>query len=138
MRSFIKSFITQYGGVINVNSHALLKIGDHVGVSSAVIWVHKSLRIGNYVKIGANTIIMDSDAHSLNYLDRRHHATDMKGKKDSGIFIGDDVLIGANSIILKGVSIGDRSIIGAGSVVTCSIPEDCIAAGNPAKIIKRI
>lgn len=51
--------------------------------------------------------------------------------------IGDDVFIGTNCIILKGVTIGARSIIAAGSVVTKSIPADCIAGGNPAKIIRR-
>ena len=51
--------------------------------------------------------------------------------------IEDDVWIGAQSIILKGVTIGARSIIGAGSVVTKSIPSDCIAAGNPCKILKK-
>lgn len=43
-----------------------------------------------------------------------------------------------NTIILKGVTIGARSIIGAGSVVTKSIPSDCIAGGNPAKVIRYI
>ncbi len=47
-------------------------------------------------------------------------------------------MIGARCIILKGVVIGARSVIGAGAVVTRSIPADCIACGNPAKIIKRI
>ena len=50
--------------------------------------------------------------------------------------IGNDVWVGANSIILKGVKIGDGAIIGAGSVVTKNIPAYAIAAGNPAKIIK--
>lgn len=53
------------------------------------------------------------------------------------IIIEDDVMIGTRCIILKGVIIGARSIIAAGSVVTKSIPADCIAAGNPAKVIKQ-
>ena len=56
----------------------------------------------------------------------------------SPIFIEDDVWIGAHSIILKGVTIGARSIIGAGSVVTKSIPADCVAAGNPCKVIRKL
>ena len=52
--------------------------------------------------------------------------------------IEDDVLIGARCIILKGVHIGARSVIGAGSVVAKDIPSDCIAAGNPCKVIKRL
>ena len=62
----------------------------------------------------------------------------MQNKKDSPIKIEDDVLIGANSIILKGVTIGKRTIIGAGSVVTKSIPSDCVAAGNPCRVIKSL
>lgn len=123
-------------GCICVNDNAILEIGHNVNVSSIVLRAHKRISIGNHVDIGANTIIMDSDAHSLDYLDRRNFATDMKAKKDMPILIGDDVLIGANCLILKGVTIGSRSIVGAGSVVTKSIPADCIAAGNPAKVIK--
>ena len=52
--------------------------------------------------------------------------------------IYNDVLIGTRCIILKGVTIGARSIIGSGSVVVKTIPADCIAAGNPCKVIKYI
>lgn len=111
-------------------------IGNNVGISSSVIWAHNSITIGNHVNIGANVIVMDSDAHSLNYLDRRNISLDQQKKKNKPIVIDDDVLIGANSIILKGVHIGSLSVIGAGSVVTGNIPAHCVAAGNPAKVIK--
>ena len=52
------------------------------------------------------------------------------------ICIGEDVFIGANSTILKGVTIGDRSIVASGSVVTKSIPSDQLWGGNPAKKIR--
>ncbi|MBP5615893.1 MAG: sugar O-acetyltransferase, partial [Alphaproteobacteria bacterium] len=52
--------------------------------------------------------------------------------------IGKNVLIGANSILLSGVTIGDNSVVGAGSVVTKDIPANTIAVGNPAKVIKKI
>lgn len=124
------------GGVIAANENASIIIGNNVGISSSVLWAHEAITIGNHVNIGANTVVMDSDAHSLNFQDRRNIANDMKNKKNKPIVIGDDVLIGANCIILKGVVIGEHSVIGAGSVVTSSIPSNCIAAGNPAKIIK--
>lgn len=123
-------------GSICVNNDARLVIGDNVSVSSVTLWSHQGITIGNHVDIGANTIIMDSDAHSLDYRDRRNIEQDMAHKKNAPIVIGNDVLIGANCIILKGVTIGDRTVVGAGAVVTKSIPNDCIAAGNPAKIIK--
>ena len=94
------------------------------------------------MKIGGDCILMDTDAHNLDH--RVRGSGEMIGKfgKDSltaasaPIVIEDDVLIGTRCIILKGVTIGARSIIDAGSVVTKSIPADCIAGGNPAKVIK--
>lgn len=123
-------------GSFCVEEDATILIGNNVGLSSVVLWASRSIIIGNNVKIGANTIVLDSDAHSLDYLLRRDVNTDLKSKCSKQIIIEDDVLIGTNSIILKGVTIGARSIIGAGSVVAKSIPPDCIACGNPAKIVK--
>lgn len=125
-------------GAFELEDNAKLTIGNNVGISSSCLWVYDSLTIGNNTKIGADCIIMDSDAHSLNYLDRRNSKTDRPNAKKQGITIGEDVLIGTRCIVLKGVSIGNRSIIGSGSVVVKSIPDDCIAAGNPAKVIKMI
>ncbi|MBA2585639.1 MAG: maltose acetyltransferase, partial [Chthoniobacterales bacterium] len=51
--------------------------------------------------------------------------------------IGDNVWIGMNAVILKGVAIGENSVVAAGAVVTKSVPENCVVAGNPAKIVKR-
>ena len=125
-------------GCIATNPDTSITIGNNVGMSSPCVWAHTSITIGNHVKIGGDCILMDSDAHSLNYLDRRTPVIDRKNKRNLPIVIEDDVLIGTRCIILKGVTIGARSIIGSGSVVTKSIPADCIAAGNPAKVIKYI
>lgn len=122
-------------GAIYVEKGASLTIGNNVGMSSTRMWVHDSVTIGNNVKIGACVLITDTDAHPLDYLARR---TSNEGTKSAPILIEDDVWVGAHSIILKGVTIGARSIIGAGSVVTKSIPADCVAAGNPCKVIKTI
>lgn len=54
------------------------------------------------------------------------------------ITIGDNVWIGGSSVICPGVTIGDNAVIGAGSVVTKDIPSNCIAVGNPARVIKEI
>lgn len=125
-------------GCIVAYPKATITIGNDVGMSSPCIWAHKSITIGNYVKIGSDCIIMDSDAHSLNYINRRNPHIDKETKTDLPIIIEDDVLIGTRCIILKGVTIGARSVIGSGSVITKSIPSDCIAAGNPCKVIKTI
>ena len=54
------------------------------------------------------------------------------------ITIGDNVWLGGNVVVCPGVSIGSNVVVGAGSVVTKDIPEDCIAAGNPCKVIRKI
>ena len=126
-------------GAFNIEKDGELIIGDWVGMSSVSIRCRSRIIIGDNVNIGADTIIIDSDAHSLNYHDRqRGHSPnlDWENTKSSPISIGDDVFIGARCIIMKGVTIGNRSIIGAGSVVCNNIPNDCVAAGNPCRIIK--
>lgn len=114
---------------------ALIRIGNNVGMSSTRIWIHERLTIGNNVKIGGGVLLIDTDCHPIDYLVRRNSN---EGTCSSPIVIEDDVWIGAQSIVLKGVTIGARSIIGAGSVVTKSIPSDSIAVGNPCKIVKRL
>ena len=123
---------------------SLIEIGDDTGMSSPCIWAKERISIGNRVKIGGDCILMDSDAHNLDYRVRGSMERIGKISKDAltaktaPIIIGDDVLIGTRCIILKGVSIGDRSIIAAGSIVTKSIPADCIAGGNPCRVIRML
>lgn len=123
-------------GVIYATENANITIGNNVGMSSVVLWAHENITIGNHVKIGGNSILIDTDSHNMDYLVRRGQYTDWGVSKP--IVIEDDVFIGVNCIILKGVTIGARSIIAAGSVVTKSIPADCVAGGNPAKVIKSL
>lgn len=104
-------------------------------MSSTRLWIHESARIGTNVKIGGCVLITDTDAHPMDYVARR---SSNDGTKSAPVVIEDDVWVGAHCIILKGVTIGARSIIGAGSVVTKSIPADCVAAGNPCKVIKNL
>lgn len=121
-------------GMIYATENATITIGNNVGMSSTVLWAHKSITIGDHVKIGGNCILIDTDSHNKDYMIRRGQYTDWGVTEP--IVIEDDVFIGMNCIILKGVTIGARSIIAAGSVVTKNIPADCIAAGNPAKVIR--
>ena len=123
-------------GAIEMRKGARLSIGDNVGISSSCLWIYDNLTIESNTKIGADCIILDSDTHSLEYNLRININTDRSNAKKAGIYIGEGVLIGTRCIVLKGVSIGNHTIIGSGSVVTKSIPANCIAAGNPCKVIK--
>lgn len=132
-------------GCIYAYKNSIINIGNNVGISSACLWAKSEIKIGNNVKIGGDCIIMDTDAHSLDFHIRNSQETNEQGElidtilaNSKPILIENDVLIGTRCIILKGVKIGARSIIGSGSIVTKDIPSDCIAAGNPCKVIKYI
>lgn len=120
---------------LEVRDEAKLIIGDNVGMSDVTITCHENITIGNNVLLGVGCQIRDTDNHSLNPKDRLI-GLDWINKKSAPILINDNVFIGMNSIILKGVIIGENSIIGAGSVVTKNIPANEIWAGNPARFIK--
>jgi len=119
-----------------VDDGAELRIGSGSGLSGVSIYCTTKIGIGNNIACGGNVSIWDTDFHSMDFVQRRDNINREKIKK-SPITIGNDVFIGACSIILKGLTIGDRSIIGAGSVVTKSIPSDEIWAGNPARFIRK-
>lgn len=121
--------------VFNVSKKSSkIVIGDNVGISGSTINATVLINIGSNVLIGSGCIISDTDSHPLAYLERRNN--DYSNVKSLPVKICDDVFIGARSLILKGVTIGEKSIIGMGSVVTKDIPANCIAAGNPAQIIR--
>ncbi len=114
-------------------ANARLVIGASFGMTGGTICADESITIGDRVIVGANTTITDTDFHPLDPAQRR---VDPLAGATAPIVIQDDVFIGMNSLILKGVTIGATSVIGAGSVVTRSIPAGVIAAGNPAKVIR--
>ena len=119
-----------------VYKDAVLLFKGKAGLSNVIIVATNHIEIGNNVMIGGGVTIVDSDFHSLDPLDWFTDDDATKAKTDS-VIIGNDVFIGMNSIILKGVHIGDRAIVGAGSVVTKDIPANEVWGGNPAKFIKK-
>lgn len=125
-----------------------LWIGDnsYIGENS-IIRAADRIDIGNNVLIAHNVTIIDTDSHEIDHLKRAASYKSMLTEghpKDKGdvctapITIKDYAWISYNVSILKGVTIGKGAIIGAGSVVTHDIPDFCIAAGNPAKIIRKL
>jgi len=120
--------------ISTLKKEAILKIGDKCGFSGAAISCAESITIGDNVLLGINVIITDTDHHSLDAQERRENT----GITSAPVIIGNDVWIGANSMILKGVNIGNNTVIAAGSVVTASIPANVMAGGVPAKVIKKL
>lgn len=107
---------------------ANLKIGNNCGLSGTVIGCAKSIVIGDNVRMGANTLITDTDWHTDDY----------RTGPNKEVIIEDNVWLGYGVKVLKGVHIGKNSVVGAGSIVTRDIPANVIAAGNPCKVVKQI
>jgi acetyltransferase-like isoleucine patch superfamily enzyme len=107
-------------------AEAEIRIGNDCGFSGTVIAGFRSIVLGDHVICGANTLITDSN----------WHPEDPRSGRPSPVRIDDNVWLGVNAIVLRGVSIGTNSVIGAGSIVTSNIPANVIAAGNPCRVIK--
>jgi len=105
--------------------NAKIKIGDHCGFSGTSIGAAREIIIGNNVLCGANVVITDFDWH-----------LDISNTEPRPVIIHDNVWIGLNTVVLKGVEIGENSIIGANSLVVSNIPANVIAGGNPCKVLK--
>jgi len=115
-----------------------LLLQDNVGISASAIICNHKITIGRHVVIGGNTVIYDTDFHSLNPVHRGNPQMDKDNTKWAPVLIGDNVFIGAHTTILKGVTIGNNSVVGACSVVTKDIPSNEVWAGNPAVFIRKI
>lgn len=133
-------FLTNTAGITNPMvlecvKDGRIEIGNNSGLTSTIISARTRVCIGEHVKIGANVRLFDHDFHALGFEDRRDSKRDAVNARSAEIVIEDDVFIGANSIILKGVRIGRGSIVGAGSVVSIrEIPPFSKVMGNPACI----
>ena len=121
--------------------HPAIQIGDNVGVGDSVhIGCTTSVRIGDGVLIGSRVTIIDHN-HGV-YRGTLSSLPAVAPSErdlsiDTPISIGSKVWIGDGAVILPGSQIGDGSIIGANAVVTGAIPEACIAAGSPARPIRK-
>lgn len=108
-----------------------LDVGNNVDINGyTTIYAGGGVRISDNVLIAANCVIT-SVSHPTAADQRRQLVL-------SPVELLDNCWIGANSVILPGVTIGKNSIVAAGSVVTASIPDNCICAGIPAKIVRNL
>lgn len=107
---------------------AELIIGNACGFTGVAIGCAQKIIIGQNVRCGNNTMIMDTD----------WHWNDPRTGPNAPVEIGDNVWLGINVTVTKGVTIGKNTFVAAGSIVTKSLPPDVVAAGIPAKVIKQI
>jgi len=107
-------------------------VGSGCGFSGTVIAAAEEVVIGHRVYCGANVTITDTDWHGLKPEERS-----LPGQS-APVRLEDDVWIGMNAIVLKGVTIGTGTVVAAGSVVTRSLAAGVVAAGNPARVVREI
>jgi acetyltransferase-like isoleucine patch superfamily enzyme len=110
-------------GRIRIGDYCLICPGARIGSAHEI-------RIGDNCMIASNAYITDSDWHDI--------YNRISIGKTAPIKIQNNVWIGDSAIVCKGVTIGENSIVGAGSVVVDSIPANCVAAGNPARVVKQL
>jgi len=124
-----------------------VQIGDYCYFTNAVLLCELEMRIGNYVVVGWNATIADTDFHPLDPAERIADAIACsplgQGRPRPEILkrpviIEDDVWIGPNATILKGVRIGTGAFIEAGSLVTRDVPACARVMGNPAQVIGQV
>jgi acetyltransferase-like isoleucine patch superfamily enzyme len=130
-----------HGGRISIGKDCYL--GDN-----SRIWSAESVTIGDRVYMSHNVNIHDTNSHSIDPVFRHKHFLEIMSNGhpqensvdivSRALFIEDDVWIGFNSVVLKGVRVGKGSIIAAGSVVTKDVPPFSIVAGNPAQVIRKL
>ncbi len=115
---------------------SVIEIGDDAGLSGTAVCAALSVHIGCQCLVGANVTITDSDFHSVAAGGRRHAPADRAAC--APVVVEDNVWIGMNTLVLKGVRIGANSVIAAGSVVARSIPANCVAGGVPARVLRAL
>src|SRR5215472_6542101 len=121
-------------------------VGDFTLLNGALIMAEEKIEIGSHCLVSWNVGIADSDFHPLEpaqrLIDAQALAPYFKNRpprptlQTAPVIIRDNVWIGMNAVILKGVTIGENSVVAAGSVVTKSIEPNTVVAGNPAVVVK--
>jgi len=143
----IGSNCTMDGVHFAIGREGRVAIGEFCYFTNAVLLCELELRIGNYVIIGWNATIADTDFHPISPAERIADAVACSPLADGRprpeilkkpVIIEDDVWIGPNATILKGVRIGQGSFIEAGSLVTRDVPPRSRVLGNPAQIIGEV
>jgi len=115
--------VTYESGRIEIGAHTFINYGSSIAARTSV-------KIGSYCHLGHYMFVMDNNQHDV----VRHWEL----PPSDPVVIEDNVWIGSKVVILPGVRIGSGAVIGAGSIVTKDVPPRCVAAGNPARVLRHL
>lgn len=118
-----------------LSSNSILFIGENTGLSGCTICCVSSISIGSNCNFGANSKIYDTDFH---YIDPKKRLAQKSPLESPSIpvVIENNVWMGTNSVVLKGVTLAENTVVGIGAIVTKSFSKNSILGGVPAKVIK--
>jgi len=114
---------------------AVIEIGEDCGFTGTTLVAADRITMGDRVLVGGNASIVDFDFHPLTPEER---AENINAGAAAPIVIEDDVFVGMEALILKGVTVGEGAVVGAGSVVTQDVPPRTVVAGNPAEVVRSL
>jgi maltose O-acetyltransferase len=115
-------FVSHNGGRISIGDHTFINYGSSISA-------YKQVKIGCHCLLGHHTLILDRNEHGV---EQREMVP-----PSAPVVIEDHVWIGSRAIILPGIFVGHHSVVGAGSVVTKDVPANCLAVGNPARVVRK-
>lgn len=127
--------IGQWGRcILSTSRNGLIHIGDDTGINGSAIHAEKHVQIGKRVLVAAGCRISDINFHPVDALPRRY----LSDHDPKPVIIEDDVWLGADVMVLPGVTIGRGSVVSAKSVVTKNIPPGVLAGGIPATVLREL
>lgn len=136
--------VTLWRASLATDEEAVISIGSETYIANAFLVAANRITIGKRVMVSLGVTIADSDFHPLDPASRFADSVALSpvGNRNQRVrvesqpvVIGDDVWIGANAVVLKGVEVGTGATIQPGSVVLKDVPANVVVAGNPAKIV---
>jgi acetyltransferase-like isoleucine patch superfamily enzyme len=135
------------GCQLALGKNAVLHVGDYVFAAHLIVLAEQEIRLGNCVFVSFNVVIADTDFHPIEPAARMLDAIAVSplaaGRPrppiaTAPVIIGDDVWIGPNVTILKGVQIGAGAFIEPGSLITRNVPPRARVLGNPAQVVGEV
>jgi acetyltransferase-like isoleucine patch superfamily enzyme len=145
----IGNHVSVYAGCsFAIGENGSCAIGDFTLLNGALIMAEERIEIGSHCLISWGVGIADSDFHPLalaqRLVDAEAHAPFFKDRPPrpklttAPVIIRDNVWIGMNAVILKGVTVGENSVVAAGAIVSKSVAANVVVAGNPAQVVREL